>query len=350
LTRRWLAVAAVALVAIAACTRSATSTPSPAALYAGAPTQSDIRSLFHDDNWWEGPPTFDVLPLNSATASATQVYALEQQFAHIGTQEQLFIRYTIYASTSSATSFMTDVSTANPNAPTSPKVGDSVIYNVQQGSGGTPIITITFVRLGQTVVAIEWSMKDTAMLNLTDLSRTANLVVQHLKNVQAGKVHPTPQAINPKELPPPSLELTLLGSARMPVEAWAVMTRTGIPQTFFDLVHQDGITSFTYGDYALNNDTAMEVQTALLDFQSPADAQTWASSFAPGQPDQAGIASAYLPVGGTPAAGEYEYLFVAGNYGGMLVCKPSVDGTAATRDCEGPMEATALAWGLALSG
>jgi hypothetical protein len=92
----------------------------------------------------------------------------------------------------------------------------------------------------------------------------------------------------------------------------------------------------------------MEVQTALLKFSAEADATSWASTFATGTPDQSGVASAYLPMGGTPAAGEYHYFFVQGVYGVMMVCKPSLDGEAASRECEDPLERTAIAWKFAL--
>jgi hypothetical protein len=350
LIRRWIAGAVVLVIALTACTRSTGFNARPVDIYAGAPTQSDVRSLFNDPNWWQGPPSFDVLPLDSATMPFTQKYSVTQEFIHLGTSEQLFIRYTVYDSTSSATTEMTNITNAFPNNPTSPKVGDAVVYNVQQGSGGAPFITQTFVRLGQVLVAIQWSQKDTTKLSVQQLARTATLVINHLKNVQDGKVHAKPQAVDAKQLPPPGLELTLLGAAILPAEAWVVMTGTAIPQTFFDLIKQAGITSITYGDYALNNDTHMEVQSAMLQFPSPDDALQWATTFAPGTPDQAGIASAYIPTGGTPAAGEYMYIFVAGQYGGMLICKPSVDGEAATRECESPMEATAVSWKFALSG
>lgn len=347
--RKALAATTVLVIALTACTRGTGFNARPVDVYAGAPTQSDVRSLFSDSSWWEGPPSFDVLPLDAATMSFTEKYSVTQQFIHLGTSEQLFIRYTVYDTTTSATSRMTDITNAFPNAPTSPRVGDAVVYNVQLGQGAAPFITQTFVRLGQVVVTIIWSLKDTAKLTVQQLSKTAGVIVNHLKNVQAGKVHASPQAIDKKLLPPPGLELTLLGAAKLPAEAWVVMTSTSIPQTFFDLIHQAGISSFTYGDYALNNDTHMEVQSALLQFPSPDDALQWATTFAPGTPDQAGIASAYIPTGGTPAAGEYIYIFIAGAYGAMLICKPSVDGEAATRECENPLEATAISWRFALA-
>ena len=337
------------VVAVSACTRSSGFTAKPIDLYAGAAKQTDVRSLFKDPNWWEGPPTFEVLPLDAASMPLGENYGLTQQFIHLGTSEQLLFHYTVYNTVSAATSYMTDLGNRFPNAPTTPRVGDATLYNAQFTNSAAPFVTYTWVRLGQVVIAIIWSLKDTTKLTVQDLSKVAGVVVQHLKNVAAGKVHASSQKIDPKLLPPAGLVLTQLGVANLPAEAWVVMTKTAIPQTFFDLVKTAGISTFTYGDYALNNDTHMEVQTAILNFPSQNDALQWATDFAPGTPDSAGIASGYIPVGGSPAAGQYEYLFIAGSYGVMMVCKPTVDGEAASRECENPMEATAVSWRFALS-
>src|SRR5260370_25368344 len=109
-----------------------------------------------------------------------------------------------------------------------------------------------------------------------------------------------------------------------------------------------GISDFSYADYAVTNDTHMEVQLGLLNFPTAADAADWATAFMPGIPDSNGIAGAYLPVGGTPAAGVYHYVFSSGPYGALLVCRSSIDGEAASRECEDPLKSTALAWKLSL--
>ena len=53
---------------------------------------------------------------------------------------------------------------------------------------------------------------------------------------------------------------------------------------------------------------------------------------------------------GNPASGEYHYLFAAGDYGVTLICRASLSGEAASRECEGPMQNTAVAWKIALGG
>src|SRR5260370_7289897 len=102
------------------------------------------------------------------------------------------------------------------------------------------------------------------------------------------------------------------------------------------LMRRAGISDFSYAAYALNNDTHMEVQLGLLNSPTAADAADWANTFSPGTPDSNGIAGAYLPVGGTPAAGVYHYGFSSGPYGALFVCRSSIAGEPAPRECEDP--------------
>ncbi len=94
----------------------------------------------------------------------------------------------------------------------------------------------------------------------------------------------------------------------------------------------------------------MEVRSALLTFATATAAADWASTWSSGTPDQNNIASAYVPTTGVEGSGEYHYFFTAGTFGGMLVCKSSIEGEAASRACEGPMERTAIGWKFALGG
>ncbi len=350
--RRSVGLVALAALVMVSCAKlgSTGSNPQPADIYAAGPNVSDVRGLFGGDaNWWQGPPSFQVRPLDAATVSFTERFSVTQTFIHLGTAEQMVVRYTVYDKTSSATTQMTDLQIAFGLSPSTPKVGDQVLYYGLGGSGAAPYITRTFVRVSQIVVQVIWSRKD-GVPTVTQLGKNATKFVDGLKKVLAGKVSASPQAVNQKYLPTPGLDITYLGSAQLPIEAWLVMDGLALPEAALTVLHGEGTSNFVFGDYVLNNDTHMEVRTALLPFPSATAATDWASTFAPGTPDQAGVASAYIPVGGTPAAGEYHYFFTAGAYGGMLICKPSLDGEAATRECEAPLERTAIAWKLTLGG
>jgi hypothetical protein len=347
LIRRWRAVALLAVTAIAAsCTVGTPSfNGSPYDLYSAMPSQGDVQKLMNDANWWAGAPSFEVEPLDSATTPPTERFAVSRSYLHLGTSEELFARYTVYNSTSSATSEMSDVQTGFGTSPTSPKVGDQVLYYGAAGSGGAPFVTRTFVRVGQIVLEIVWTRKD-ALPTVNQLARNATVFAAGLKNIS--KVHVTAQPVSAEYLPPPGFDITLLGSAQLPVESFVVMVQSAAPTAVLSLLQ--GIATFPYGDYALNNDTHMEVQTAVLTFATPTDASDFAATFGPGSADTDGIFSGYIPSGGTPAAGSYRYVFAANTYGVLLICKPSLDGEAASRECEDPMHNTALAWKLALGG
>ena len=349
MTRRLLAIAVLALVAISACGKQSTTAARPADIYAGAPSQAAVRTLLGDDNWWAGPPSFRVLPLDASTMPLNVRFGVTQPYLHMGTAEDLVIRYEVYNTTSSASTFMTELKSINAGSPTTPKVGDDTLYTLGFGDGGAPFIYRTYVRVGQVVVTIAWSHRDPAP-TVQQLSRNATAVVDGLKKVLAGKLHGTIKVVGATELPPPGTDITLLGATRLPIEAWVAMGRIALMYTFLDAIKKTGVRDFAFGDFALNNDTHMEVQTAVVQFATNADASDWASVAAGNAPDQEGISSTYVPVGGTPAAGEYHYVFAVGSIGVLLVCKPSIDGEAASRECEAPLERTAVAWKIALGG
>jgi hypothetical protein len=316
----------------------------PADIYAAGPNATEVQALLGDANWWAGPPSFEVRPLDVETMPATQRFSIIQRFIHIGSAEEWLVRYTVYDKTTSATAQMTTYRVAFGASPSSPREGDQILYYGLAGGGAAPYVTRTFVRVGQIIAQIIWSRKD-GIPTLQQLGNNAAKVVANLKKATSGKLQAAPLAVEQRLQPPPGLDITRLGSARLPVEAWLVMASIAIPEPVRVLLHSEGVDKFDFGDYALNSDTHMEVRTALLTFASPTDATDWASTFAPGSPDQSGIASSYID-----ALGEYHYFFTDGLNGGMLVCASTVATEAASRACEKPMERTAISWKLALSG
>jgi hypothetical protein len=355
LTSAWRLAALLALAAtvLTACARpgSGSFSGSPADLYAAGPSEAQVRALFGDNNWWEGPPSFRVRPLDSATMLDTERFGVTQHYIHLGTAEELLITYTAYDTVSTATGVMTNLKTQYGATTPPQKVGDDTLYLTGKGVGGAaPYVARTFVRLGQIMVEIGWSRKD-GPPQLSQEQKVAKKVVDNLQQVMSHKVRGTAQPVGDKFVPPAGLDITYLGSTQLPIESWTVMVNSALPGPALTLLQGEGVANFAYGDFALNNDTHMEVQTALLTFPIPTAATDWLNTFSSGTADQAGIVSAYIPIaGGTPAAGEYHYFFTSGNYGGMLICRPSVSGEAATRECEDPMQRTAVAWKLALGG
>jgi len=319
----------------------------PADLYAIMPTQSDIRSLMGDSTWWGGPPSFEVPPLNWMKAPQTEKFAVIQEFLHLGSDERMAARYLVFDKTSSASAEMSNLQSIYSGRPTTPKVGDQTLYVLEAGSGGAPYEFFTFVRVGQVFLTVILTRKD-ANTNTTALSKIAKKFADPLRDL--GKSHAKLTPVDPNLLPPPGLDVTMLGSANLPLESFVVMQGTVLPDMVLAILKQAGVTTFAYGDYALNADPTMEVQTGIIRFPSASAAVEWANTFSPNPPDESGIGSGYIKGGSTPGAGVYHYVFASGSFGALIVCKAATTGTAATRECEDPGERTAIAWKAGLEG
>src|SRR5260370_40330515 len=102
---------------------------------------------------------------------------------------------------------MTNLQNVFGLSPTTPKVGDQVLYYSLGGSGAAPYITRTFVRVSQIVVQVIWARKD-GVPKVAQLGKNATKFVHGLKKVLAGKVSASPQAINPQCLPTRGFDIT----------------------------------------------------------------------------------------------------------------------------------------------
>jgi hypothetical protein len=341
-----LALCAVLAVVAGACTRSGSGATNaqPQDLYAAEPSLSDVRTLLGDNAWWPGPPSFAVRPLDSASMPVQQRYVITQRFVHIGTAETFDVEFALYNTTSEATTQMTNIKTAFGTSASGPKVGDSALYYGSQVSGGAPYATQTIVRVGQIVVDISWARRD-GYPKVADMGKNAIKVVARVKDAIAGKVHGSVLALNDMALlPAPGLDMTLLGSARIPVEAALVMLDLPALEAVDQLAHGTGVNDIIFADYALNNDTHMEVRASVFQFQTANDASGWLDLLrGTNALDQDGVASFY-----DAAHGVYQFMLAAGTQVGLLICRSTSAVEAASRSCEGPLSRVASSWRLNL--
>jgi hypothetical protein len=314
-------------------------------LFAAEPTQADVKSMLGDDNWWPGPPSFGVRPLDSSSTPMSQRFRVTQRFTHIGTSETFDVAFAQWSSTSTATTQMNDIKTALGTSANGAKVGDDVLYYGLQGSGAAPFQTATFVRVGSVVAIITWSRKD-GLPKVDQLGKVATRVVARLKNALSGKIRPTLlSTADAAKLPPIGPDITLLGAAKVPIESVVVMLNSSAPQMVSGLLRNAGADSIVFGDYVLDNDTHMELRASVLDFTTSQVATEWIDALRGNAvPDASGIAQFY-----DHATGQYFGLFTVGNRGAILVCRSTNDGEAASRSCESPMSRVAPAWQLSLA-
>jgi hypothetical protein len=344
-----LAVGLVIVVFATACGRTSASSSSsakPLDLYAAEPTPADVKSMLGDTNWWPGPPSFGVRPLDSAYMPMSERFRVTQRFAHIGTAETFDVAFSQWSTTSTSTTRMNDIKTALGTSASGANVGDQVLYYGLQGTGAAPYQTTTFVRVGSVVAVITWSRKD-SYPKVDQLSKIATKVVARLKSVLSGKVRGTPlSTTDAAKLPPKGPDITLLGAVMVPVEAVVVMLNFAAPEALSRLLRNAGADSIVFGDYVLDNDTHMEVRAGVLDFVTSTLAMEWVDALRGSTtPDANGIATFY-----DHASGQYFSLFTVGNKGAMLVCRSTNDGEAASRSCEIPLSRVAPAWQLSLQG
>jgi hypothetical protein len=305
-----------------------------------------VRSLLGDSNWWPGPPSFGVRPLDSASMPYREKFHVITRFTHIGTAETFDIEYTLWDSTASATTQMTNIQAAFGTSASGPKVGDQVLYYGSQVPGAAPYGTATFVRVGQIVTTITLDMKD-GFPKVSQLGRIASKVTSRLKDVLSGKVHVTPLlASEAVLLPPAGPDLTLLGSVKLPIEAIVVMFGFAAPEALAAALRITGVDTIVFGDYALNNDTHMEVRAGVFSFTTTQDAATWFNALRGSYTvDQNGISTFY-----DYNSGQYFSLFTAGTRGALLVCRSTSSQESASRACEQPLSRVAPAWQLNLTG
>jgi hypothetical protein len=331
-----------------ACTRPSTGATNaqPLDLYAAGPSLSDVRSLLGDNAWWPGPPSFGVRPLDAASMPVAQRYVIIQRFVHIGTAETFDVEFALYNTTSAATTQMTTIQTAFGTSASGPKVGDSALYYGSQLAGGAPYVTETIVRVGQIIVEISWARKD-GYPKVAVMGKNAVKVVSRVKDMVAGKVHGSALASTDSTLlPAAGLDMTMLGSARIPVEAALVMLDLPALEAMAQILHGGGVSDIVFADYALNTDTHMEVRAAVFKFPSLKEASTWLDLIrGTNLLDQDGVASFY-----DPAHGNYQFMLAAGTQVGLLICRSTSSVEAASRSCEGPVSRVASSWKLNLAG
>jgi len=331
------------MLALVACGRVSTSSgPSVASVYAGRVVLNDLNPVVRDlPSWWDGPPTFDVKPLNSATRPDVERFAVSVRFSHVGTAEQIRLRYQVYDTTSYATALMSAEQTALGTSLTGPKAGDQVLYyNQNAGGGAAPYVSEALVRVGETVIVVVWARVD-AYTSTSSLGKVAATAATRLKSSTSGKLHVSP-APSPEAalLAPPGPDLTLLGTARLPVETVAEMLVYSAPNEMTSFFHKAGVTDFVYGDYAVNADTRMEMLTAGLTFSSATGSKDWIDAFYAGSTSLS--QGVYLNF--ESDTGQYVGAFGNGTRGVLVVCRSSAPGEQAGRSCEGSLVRVINGW------
>ena len=332
-------------IVLAACGRSSGSAGAPTiqGLYTSRLAISDVTPIVGDAaNWMQAAPTFDVPPLDSATRDDADLGGVWVRFIHFGTAETLMVQYTVWSSTSIATALMDAQVTIRGASLTGPSAGDKALYYQRKlAGGGAPFNNLAYVRVGQTILTIIWSHRD-GYASQTAVGKIAVKAASRLKDSLAGKIHPpSPPAVDSLLLAPTTTQLTRLGATVLPIEVLPQILGEPDPRHFADVMRQNGVTDFVFGDYTLNNDTHMEVLTAGVIFSK---FPTGGKDFIAAYFGAAGLTATGEGGGWSAITGQYTFGFGTGPRAIFVVCKSASNFEEAGRSCELPTALLIEAW------
>lgn len=308
-------------------------------------------SLLGGGQWWTSAPTFAQRPLNVATMSSEIQYQVIRRYGNVGTAESWRVVYTEFAASSAATTVFNNIQSNAGAGVSGPKVGDASLYYGQQltqtsgtAQGAAPFETLTIVRHGTFLIESTWDRKD-GFPSVDQLAAIARLLDTRLKDAMSGKIRGTIISSDDLALlPPPNAAMTLLGAVRLPIEAVPLMLNAAAPTEVVGMFKELSVNDFVYGDYALDEDTHMEVQAATFKFSSPAAAGSVFDTFRGSDtPDANGLVKSYNDATGP---GQYDIEFQQGSYLGLMICRSTAEDSneAASRACETPIEVVSAAW------
>lgn len=340
-----VAVAAVLAVMLSSCVRSATPANHLHAqdVYADAPPLADVQAILGGSGWWPGPPSFQVRPLNIETIPTQLQFSVTTRYVNVGTTDRFELMTQLWDSTSSATGHMSAVQSVLGTPATGPRVGDQTLYyELQPGQGESAFTTLDFIRVGQSVAALSWILAG-GVASSSQVGKMASRVTGQLRDLLAGRVHG--QLLPESDLavlPPVGPDITLIGSARLPIQVFPLILNAAAPQQVVGTFQSLGVTDFVYGDYVLNNDTQSEVRASVITFLTSQDASNLFDAFrGTNALDANGTWVYYDDVSGP---GQYYVMFAAGTKLALLNCRSTTQTLAASRSCENPQARVALAW------
>ena len=343
-------VAMIAVLAAAACT-TPFKTPPPAKLmdvYSGSPSPDDASSLLGGE-WWTAAPTFAARPLNDSNTVEQIQYTVIRRYVNIGTAETWVIRYTQLDKASSASTLMSNLENSLGSGTGGKNVGDKALYyqdklsaTADSTTNGAPYESVVIIRVGSLIIQSVWN-RNSGFPSSDEVGKVASRLVSGVKAAVDGKVKSAAASTDDvAQLPPANAFLTLLGAVELPIEALPLMLNASAPTKVVDLFKQEAVDDFVYGDYVLNTDTSMEVQAAVLTFNSASAAARMFDTFkGSASVDANGVLHYYLDLNGP---GQYDYYIVSGRHFALLICRSTSPTEAASRACEQPLETVAAAW------
>jgi hypothetical protein len=302
----------------------------PVDLLAAVPAPTDVPGVVATPaNYWPQFPQFNVGPANAEPRAGERFY-LVQNFTKFDDQEQsrLEVSVLLFATGKQAHRAFMDMSSEiaqGAKALPAPHLGDESRYFVLSAR---PSETIMRYRVGPLTGRVTlYSRGAPASM---DAVRTYGVaLVGKLQDVLDGKLAAPSLPADFAAVMPPAAVATqvgpILGSAVVPVEAWALMDTSRDPVKIRDLLKAGGVTNLYYRRYAVSGLPGQVLETTAFQFNNAQAASDWVWLFirqvaAHGpvyDPGNTGVLRAFTLVGGSNFELQFAKGRLVGDVSGM---------------------------------
>jgi len=321
---------------------------------------SALQSSFADPTrWWPAFPQFNVGV--GDRAPGLRFYVV-QPFERVGSRQPGRAEFTLllYESPAAAAAdFRGRLAVQNDagGVPTSgPALGERSRYFRRQSSQFPKLPYEATVRVqARQFVLRATAYSPAAYETPLVLARQAGVILERVFALTSGQLRAAAIPKSIADLLPPAAAAArvgpVLGTAVLPIEAWAVADTSGNPLAARARIRQGGVGELGFRRYALAVDRSQVVETTLFPFASPAAAAAWVQTFIREasregalEPGAVGSDAAFTAYGGS----FYELQFAAGRFVGDVSCFAPFGDTSPA--CQQAVRSLAEAWYTVLAG
>lgn len=334
-----------------------------------APTADDLYAVLHPSalqpsftdpiRWWPAFPQFNVGV--GDRAPGLRFYVV-QPFERVGDRQPGRAEFTLLlydSPAAAAADFRGRLAEQNDagGVPTAgPALGERVRYFRRQSSQfpKLPYEATVRVQARQFVLRVT-ALSPAAYETPQALARQAGVVLERALALTSGQLRASAVPKRIADLMPPTAAAArvgpVLGTAVVPIEAWAVADTSGNPPATRVRLRQGGVNELGFRRYGLAAERNQVVETTLFAFASSSSASAWVQTFVREAsregtlvPGAVGSEAAFTAYGGS----FYELQFAAGRFVGDVSCFAPFGDTSPA--CVQAVRSLAEAWYAALAG
>jgi hypothetical protein len=300
----------------------------PEALLGAIPALNEVPEVVPASaDWWPAFPEFHVGTVNPGRAAGELFYVV-QTFVKLDDQDnsRLVVTVILFDTAKAAHRVFVDRSARSAQGATvlsGPRLGDERRYFARSGS---PSVTTMRYRVGPLTGRVSLFAPGPPVAAET-VAKYGEALVNKLQELVAGTAGAPALPGDFEALMPPATAADqigpLLGSAVVPIEAWALADTANDPLRIRDLLKEGGVTNLYLRRYGVADRPGQALEVVAFQFAEPEAATRWVRRFIRTvattgpvfDPGDTGIRRAFT--GGN--AGEYELQFAKGRVVGQVL-------------------------------